>query len=323
MVKIEKYVFSGSLTQEMHDLLLNSKYFEPLDVLVSQIDRGSIRKMIQWKQEGFVRWLFIDSGAFSVHTGKADTTTDEYIEYLNSIDEFFDVCAQLDTIPGKFGQHKKPEDYVESANKSWENFLYMRQRLKSPNKVMPVFHFGEDVKYLGRMLDWKDENGDQLEYIGLSPANDAPKEDRMIYLRDMYEYIKHSSNPNVKTHVYGFTSLDAMSKFPCYSADSITHRLLAGYAKIISRNFGIVSISLKVRNTKAKSSMSIVDAADDFNLDVFKQELSDLGFTLEQVQNSVSARVVANILNIQYLSKTKYKYKETNLARPKKLFSLK
>ncbi len=319
---MERYVFSGGLTDDMHDLLINNKYFEPLDILVSQIDRGSIKKMIEWKKEGFVRWLFIDSGAFSIHTGKATTTQDEYIEYLNSIDEYIDVCAQLDTIPGKFGQHKNPEDYVVSAEKSWENYLYMRSKLKSPNKVMPVFHFGENISYLKRMLDWRDDKGHKLDYIGLSPANDASKEDRMIYLRDMYEYIRNSSNPEVKTHIYGFTSLDAMSKFPCYSADSITHRLLSGYGKIISKNFGIISISLRVRTSKNKSNMSMVDAADDFNLNLLNQELADLGFTLEQAQSSPSIRVVINILNIQYLTKTKYKYHESNLVVPKKLFSI-
>lgn len=319
---MERYVFSGALTDEMHDLLVRYPKFEPLDTLESQLNRGSIKKLIQWKHDGFIRWLFIDSGAFSVHTGKAKTTVDEYIDFLNSVDEDIDVFAQLDTIPGKLNQPKSKEDYIESANKSWENYLYMRSKLKSPNKLMPVFHFGEDVQYLKRMLEWTDENGNMLQYIGLSPANDASKQDRMLYLRDMYQFIKHSKNPNVKTHIYGFTSLDAMSKFPCYSADSITHRLLAGYGKIISRHFGIVSISLRVRNSKNKSNMSIVDAADDFNLNLLNEELKELGFTLEQAQNSVSTRVAINILNIQYLTKTKYKYKDTNFVSPKKLFSL-
>lgn len=319
---MEKYVFSGSLTQEMHDLLMSNPKFEPLDALVTQLDRSSIRQMIEWKREGFIRWLFIDSGAFSVHTGKAKTTVEEYTEFLNSIDDDFDVCAQLDTIPGKLGQPKKPEDYVISAEKSWENFIQMRKMVKSPNKVMPVFHFGEDIKYLKRMLEFKDEKGNPIQYIGLSPANDASIEDRSIYLRDMFNYIHHSANPNVKTHIYGFTSLEAMSKYPCYSADSITHRLLAGYGKLISRNYKIVSISLKVRNNKAKSSMSIVDAADEFTMKKFLEEVEDFGFTLEQLQNSVSARVAFNILSIQLLVKTKYKYHQDNLVRPKKFFKI-
>ena len=214
---MEKYVFSGALTESMRTMLESMPDFEPLDMLVSQVNRTECKKLLEWKKEGFCRWLFIDSGAYSVHTGKAKCTADDYIEYLNSIDDYFDVCAQLDTIPGKFGQPKSKEDYIQSAEKSWDNFLYMRSKLKSPYKLMPVFHFGEDIKYLKKMLDWKDSDGNQLDYIGLSPANDATKNERMIYLRNMYDIIHKSNNPNVKTHIYGFTSLDAMSKFPCYS----------------------------------------------------------------------------------------------------------
>ena len=317
---MDKYVFSGSLTEEMHDMLLNMPNFEPLDILITQLDRSAIKKTIEWKKEGFCRWLFIDSGAFSVHTGKANTTADEYIDYINSIDEYVDVCAQLDTIPGKFGQPKSKEDYEESAKKSWENFLYMRTKLKSPHKVMPVFHFGEDFKALENMLTWRDENGNMLDYIGISPANDASQADKNAYLQNVADVIKSSCNPNVKTHLYGMTSLDALSKYPCYSADSISHRLISGYAKILSTNFGVISVSKKSRTSKAKSNMSFVETADEYNMKKLTDEIEALGFTLEQIQESSSARVAMTKHNIQKLIKTKYKYKEGNIKRSRRLF---
>lgn len=317
---MEKYVFSGSLTDEMHDMLLNMPDFEPLDILISQLDRSAIRKTIEWKKEGFCRWLFIDSGAFSIHTGKANTTVDEYLNYLNSIDEYIDVCAQLDTIPGKFGQPKSKEDYAESAKKSWENFLYMRTKMKSPQKLMPVFHFGEDFSALENMLNWRDENGELLDYIGISPANDASQSDKNAYLQNVADTIKSSINPNVKTHLYGMTSLDALSKYPCYSADSISHRLISGYAKILSENFGVISVSKKSRTAKTKSNMSFVETADDYNMKKLTDEIESLGFTLEQIQESSSARVAMTMHNIQKLIKTRYAYKETNVRRSKRLF---
>ena len=120
---MERYYFSGSLTDEMHDMLLAMPGYEPIDILISQLDRSAIVKAIKWKEEGFCRSLFIDSGAFSVHTGKAHITADEYIDYINSIDDKIEVFAQLDTIPGKFQQPKSPQDYEESAKKSWETSL--------------------------------------------------------------------------------------------------------------------------------------------------------------------------------------------------------
>ena len=317
---MEKYVFSGSLTDEMHDMLLKLPDFEPLDILITQLDRSAIKKTIEWKKEGFCRWLFIDSGAFSVHTGKANTTVDEYLDYLNSIDEYIDVCAQLDTIPGTFGQPKSKEDYEESARKSWDNFLYMRTKMKSPDKLMPVFHFGEDFSALENMLTWRDENGNLLDYIGISPANDASQDDKNAYLQNVADVIAKSCNPNVKTHLYGMTSLDALSKYPCYSADSISHRLIAGYAKVLSENFGVISVSKKSRTSKSKSNMSFVETADEYNMKKLTDEIEALGFTLEQIQESSSARVIMTMHNIQKLIKTKYAYHPKNVKRQRRLF---
>lgn len=329
---MEKYVFSGSLTNEMHDRLLAMPDFEPLDILVSQIDRGSITKSIQWKHEGFCRWLFIDSGAFSIHTGNAkfpdknikDPTfrdwEDNYIAYLNSIDDDIDVFAQLDTIPGKFQQPKTPEDYVESAKKSWENYLYMRSKVKSPNKCMPVFHFGEDFQVLRDMLEWRDEDGEKLGYVGASPANDASQEDKDQYLKEVAKTIAASSNPDIKVHLYGMTSLPSLSKYPCYSADSISHRLIAAYNKILSVNFGVISISKRPRSCSVKSNLSFIETADEYNLGILKKEVEAMGYTLEELQESSAMRVVFNMHSIQKLIKTKYAYKPDRVKKQKSLF---
>lgn len=319
---MEKYVFSGSLTVEMKEMLESCDDFEPLDMLVSQIDRRTVNQVLDWKREGFCRWFLLDSGAFSWHTGKWRGTVDDYIDYINTVAEDIDACAQLDTIPGQYRQPKTPEDYIQSAEKSWENFLYMRSKIKCPEKLMPVFHMGEDTKYLKQMLEWRSEDGQMLEFIGLSPANDRGKTDRMLFLDDMYKIIHKSSNPDVKTHIYGFTSLDAMAKFPCFSADSITHRLLAGYCKLLTTKHGIVSISKRSRTSKAKSNWSFIEGADEYNLNNLKAEADSMNLTIEQLQESVSARVVFNIKNIQRLVKTKYIYHEDNLVRSKKLFEI-
>ena len=324
---------SGSLTQQMHDYLVGIPDFEPLDILITQLDRSAITKTIQWKHEGFCRWLFIDSGAFSIHTGNAKLPgwksteqptfrdwEDAYIDYINSIDDDIDVCAQLDTIPGKFGQPKSAEDYVESAKKSWENFLYMRTKVKSPHKVMPVFHYGESMQVLKDMLEWKDENGEPLDYVGLSPANDASVAMKDIYLKECADLIHASSNPNVKTHLYGYTSLEGLSKLPCYSADSISHRLIAAYNKVLSPTFGVVSLSDKDRTVKSKSNMSFMSLADDYNVNALIKEFEECGFTLDQMKTDSSARVAFNIRSIQKLIQTKYAYSADKIKRTKRLF---
>ena len=325
---MERYIFSGSLTQAMHDMLISKPTFEPIDILVSQVDKAGVKKAIEWKHEVFCKFLFIDSGAFSIHTGNFgggrpfEELVDEYIEFLNSIDDDIDVFAQLDTIPGKFQQPKSKEDYEESARKSWENYLYMRGKVKSPHKLMPVYHYGESTDALKHMLEWKNENGEQLDYLGLSPANDVSQGAKNAYLNEMAGIIAASSNPKVKTHLYGMTSLDSLSKYPCYSADSISHRLISGYAKIMSPHFGVISVSKNQRTSAVKSNLSFIDTADEYNLNILKKEIEDFGFTLEEIQESSAARTVFTMMSIQKLMKGKYKFDETKVKRPKKLFQL-
>lgn len=329
------YYFSGSLTQSMHDMLEAMPDFEPLDILITQLDRSAITKAIEWKKQGFIRTLFVDSGAFSVHTGnaklpgwkKSELPTfrdweDEYIRYINSIDEYVDVFAQLDTIPGEFQKPKKPEDYVESVKKSWDNYLYMRERVKSPNKLMPVFHHNESFDALRTMLEWRDENGEPLGYIGLSPANDITTSGRNIYINECNSVIAASSNPNVKTHLYGYTSLEGLSKLACYSADSISHRHISAYNKILSTHFGVISLTQKARTSSTKSNMSFVDTCDDYNKKLLMDEIEGAGFTLDQLREDSSARVAFTIHSIQKLIKTTYAFDANKLKKPKKLFDI-
>ena len=244
------YVFSGSLTREMADYLKNIPEFEPMDVLVSQVDRNGVKQMLKYKEEGIAKSFFLDSGAFTFHRMGTPVDVDEYIEYANSLDEHTMAVAQLDTIPGKFGQPKSSKDYEESAKKSWDNFLYMYPRMKSKDKLIPVFHYGEPFSALKNMLEWRDDDGNCLSYIGISPANDTAQKTKDAYMKEVYDTIRHSSNPNVRTHLFGMTSLQALAKFPYYSADSISHRLRAAYNKIFTRKWGTISLSTSLEQAK-------------------------------------------------------------------------
>ena len=285
------------------------------------MDRNGVKTALSYQDDGLADKLFIDSGAFSVHTGKAKVDLEEYISYLNSLDDRITVCAQLDTIPGTFGQPKSAEDYEESARKSWENYLYMRTKLKSPNKLTPVFHYGESFEHLRRMLDWTDENGNHIEYIGISPANDSSQSTKNLYMGEVYDVISNSSNPNVKTHLYGMTSLDALTKYPCYSADSISHRLQSAYNKIYTREWGTISLSDAARTSKSKSNLSFIRTADEYTLQRFKEFLKSYKTDIDEVRNNNAVRCVICIREIQQFIKEN-PYKPENRLRHKKLFNI-
>lgn len=330
----QHYIFSGSMTNQMADYLEKIPTFSPMDVLVSQLDKSGVKAMLGYMERGIVQSLFIDSGAYSIHSGKCtkcdglDVNTpeglqrfvDNYIEYVNGLDDKIIAVAQVDHIPGTFKQPKKPEDYVESVKLTWDNFLYMHPKMKSPDKLIYVFHQGESFDALKKILAWRDENGRPLQYLGISPSNDRAVQEKDVYLREVYDFIAHSDNPNIKTHLFGYTSLPGLPKFPWYSADSISHRLRSGFAKVFTNQWGTISLSTK-RNAGTKSDRMFVEAADEVTLDQFTKLVESYGFTVDQLVDDNAARVAFDISQIQEYMRNN-PYKPTNLRPQKKLFSL-
>lgn len=59
MIRLDRhYIFSGSLTREMADYLKKIEEFEPMDVLVSQVDRSGVKQMLKYKEEGIAKSFF-------------------------------------------------------------------------------------------------------------------------------------------------------------------------------------------------------------------------------------------------------------------------
>ena len=326
-----RYIFSGSLLDRLVDYLLAIEEFEPMDVLVSQLDRTGINKMLEYMDKGVVKSLFIDSGAYSIHSQGFDKVNkgrfaninefvDEYIEYVNSLDDKIIAVAQVDHIPGVFKQPKKPEDYVESAEMSWENYLYMRPKMKSPEKLIAVQHEGESFDHLRRMVDWRGENGEKLDYCGISPSNDRPVSEKDIYLANVYDFLKKTSQPDIHTHLFGYTSLPGLPKFPWYSVDSVSHRLRGAYAKAFTRRWGTISLS-RTRDCKTRTDFPFYEACDQATLKEFTDLIDHYHLTLDQLIDDSCARTAFDIVEIQQYVKEN-PYQPSNRAVSRKLFQL-
>lgn len=216
-----------------------------------EINRSEIKKIVEQKKAGtYTGKILIDSGAFTAHTKGVQIDVDEYIEYLNGITDYVDWYAQVDHIPGQFGKPKTPQQLAKAPKLSWENYLYMRPRMKEPNKLMPIYHQGEKIEWLHNMLEWTDENSDHIEYIGISPANDKSQPEKNKFIEMCFSVIRESSNPNVKTHAYGMTNLKVLESYPFTSADSTSWALTAVNGSIMSK-YGVVSVSQQNQNSSA------------------------------------------------------------------------
>ena len=160
--------------------------------------------------------LFIDSGAFSiankVRRGK-NLTIDDYIEFINS-NTRPDLYASFDVIPRPL----TTETAKNSAEQSLNNYLYMLDKLDKPEKLIPVYHYGEDFKYLEKILELKPN------YIAFGGRGGISTKYLYTCLDTFFDILKGS---NVKTHAFGITVLNLLEQYPFTSADSTSYQKVA------------------------------------------------------------------------------------------------
>ena len=147
-------------------------------------DKKDIQKWFERKRNGWTGKLMIDNGAFTVYRQGGTLDIDKYIEWLNEYDEYIDYAVALDNIPGKWREGHTAEEVKASALKTWENYLYMTERVKSPQKLLPVFHMGEHFDNLERYLKCEG-----LEYMCISALKDITNKQREEWYSKCYSFI--------------------------------------------------------------------------------------------------------------------------------------
>lgn len=169
--------------------------------------------------------LWLDSGAFSAWNSGTEIDLDHYIAFIKANIEHLDYYVNLDVIPGSFGVVPTAAEVEASAEASWQNMLLMEAEGLKP---IPVFHMGEQFKWLRRMV----EHG--CEYIGISPANDRTTAAKRVWLdRVFHEITDAAGHPVVRTHAFGVTAIDLLIRYPWYSADSTTWIMIAARGRIL------------------------------------------------------------------------------------------
>jgi hypothetical protein len=174
--------------------------------------------------------LIMDSGAFSAWNIGAEILLDDYIAYCLDRLDVVDYFVNLDVIPsaatnrGSTSQSRgvSPHPYnpdtpqiIEAAAKQgWKNLMRMVDAGIPKNQLIPVFHQGENFKWLEKMLDL-------FEYVGLSPANDKTTAEKRSWLDNCMSWVTdRNGRPIVKFHGFAVTSFRLMMRYPWYSVDS-------------------------------------------------------------------------------------------------------
>lgn len=239
----------------------------------------------EWQTDGYAKKLFVDSGAFSVaHAGKK-VDIDEYITYINSNPEI-PIFVELDVIPYPVLNTRTAKECCEAT---WQNYLYMKERVTSPCQLLPLYHFGEPKDALRRILN-TEVNGKLPEYIGIGGRHGVATELQEKYFNEIFAIVQRSDNPKVKIHAFGMTILRVLEQYPFYSADSTTWLQLGINGNILTKSYGIITVSERSQFNKdnanafpAKAKQKIID------------EVESMGYTLEEVSTNYKKRLMYNI----------------------------
>lgn len=170
--------------------------------------------------------IMIDSGAFTAWSKDIEIDVDKYIDWINKWDKDVTLFGQIDIIPPK---KANKQEIDECCKKTWDNYLYMREKMISPKKLLYTFHYGENFKWLIQALDYRDNNGKPIEYMAFGGLVGRSTEQRMDFLNKCFEIIKQSSNPNIKVHGFGVSSEKLWKKYPFESCDSFRPGMTTNY----------------------------------------------------------------------------------------------
>lgn len=284
---------------------------EPSNILFSYLTAKAVDK---YKNDVTAKGkLFIDSGAFSAWTQGKVIDVDQYINWINERADYISLYGQIDVIPGDRNSGRLPthEEVRIAAQKTWENYLYMRPKMKKPEGLLYTFHVGEPIEFLKQALEWVDENGDHIPYIALGGMVGKPAEVRDRFLEQCFDVISKSSNPNVKVHAFGMTDKSLLIKYPITSADSTSWIMTAATGSIMT-DAGVVSVSSQQKNDPNHFSHLTPELQEAFN-----KTIEEFGFTLEELADSRDKRIMHNA---RYMKKKFADIEYKPVAKKRKLF---
>lgn len=262
-------------------------------LLLSQLNqRKDIYKWIEYfkNHPNDHHKLFIDSGAFSAWTLGKEIDVEEYITFINSYKNFITVAAAVDNIPGipRSSKLATPQEVKESADKTWENFLYMRSKMEDPSKLLYTYHVGEPLSYLETALDYKDSFG-YIDYIAIGGLVGKSEDIIISELSQIMESLKKKKNQNLKIHLFGMTRLDLLERFSVTSADSTSFIMEGAYGNIrINKKLIPISQEGQLRdNNFSNLSLGLQQEILAY--------LQSLNISLSQVQESAEYRKRVNM----------------------------
>lgn len=237
--------------------------------------------------------VMIDSGAFSAWSQGVQISLDDLLRYYNQYDHFLEEFVGLDDLT---------DDAITVAN---NRYMKLRGR-----ETIPVFHFGEPLKYLEEMAKGWD-------YLGLaSGGSPYTGSDRIFvsWVDKILQYVRQNlCLSDRKYHIFG--SLNPMLfKLGAYSADGAhwLHTARTGQVQIFSpwgKNLLCCSMARrKYSRTKLTRYLPLIRENITKIKEKYHQEISlkrmvtDNGIFKEQMSEMLRFNIGNTLLLLDYLN---------------------
>jgi len=202
--------------------------------------------------------LMLDSGAhalFNMHIRDqaipdyAFLRGEHFRTYLHNYGSF---CAQYKdkiNVPVNL-------DVIFNPRETW----HVQKHLENHYGIqpLPVYHFGEDIKWLHRYMD-------EYEYIGIGGLGQYISRSAYTKFADRVFKILEDGGNKWKTHGFAMTSIDLAYRYPWYSVDSTTWLKLAIYGRCLIPRFNPNGEAILTKSPRVVSfSLHRMNKADSY-----------------------------------------------------------
>jgi hypothetical protein len=169
----------------------------------------------------------LDSGAPTEASQGRYLDIDEYAQVIKWTRQKKKLVRQvtavsLDVIP------TETIDPETSAKASFQNFRYFQEQ---GIESLAVFHHGEEMKWLDRIL----EHTSDIALGGMK--ENRSQEDRHSWLDQVFNYLDKRNIRGLTVHGFAQTAVPTMTRYQWDSVDSTSAVKLAGYGKVMLPRF--------------------------------------------------------------------------------------
>lgn len=252
--------------------------------------------------------ILLDSGAYTFAYTVKDQDTGSIQKYLDSYIDF--ILKYKDRLLGYVNL-----DDIHDVEISWKNQKYMEGRGVCP---IPVYHFGEDFKWLEKYVN-------EYDYVGVGgiARGVSERSDRALFDK-IFNYVE-KKNISVKLHAFGITRFNFLIRYSWYSVDSTTWLKCANFGRILLPRYDAIAQKFNYLCTPYGISVSdISEVKDDTGhshyslvyppqvVERIEEYFTMIGIDSEKLKTEQVERLRANVYYYEQLQK------EEGMRRPPK-----